>query len=635
MTTIRIGNDIHVRWSVFSRNGAPYILDGAVIRLWLLSGPFKKRITDYSIAENVVSFLVDAKDLHRYGIYKLVLSLTDSASQTEDTAFDFTEVFQIVSKTYSGSTDAVLDGEVVVTPSSIIDNVVENYVTNAADGDLTTVNNLLKFRDRPAGDGAKGYVILRQNKTFAEQVVDENTIYEIRYNFDLDEESVTVPSECLLKFNGGKLSNGTVVGTNTVIQADAVKIFDSDLTVSGTWRLDKAYPEWFGAEANESTDCTSAIQKCIDAFNIVNLNRGVYKTTGTIFVKDRTCIAGIGTGAPWSQTRSIIKKYHTTSEDIDAVISGPDSLVTHLLMRDFALESNGYNTDYGFCFGDGIKQSSFENLYVFKCKVGFYAAGEVWQILMNYVVCNSNTLRTPGTDSPYGYASGSGGFSIMCSGGGTTLNMNQCWARDCHQGFRIQGMNYSALICCGADNICEQPWWFNGCHVITLVSCGMENSIASSMMQFSSTQASIIGFQTNNLWPANATAAYMLFASESSEIRIINGRFVEWNEVSYTVPTFGITGNNSKISTFDTSAPYSSSLGVNMFVQSATTDGITTRFRTGSNFIYTDAPNVGDTASRPVFESNSHKVFQYFDTEVGSPIWWTGTAWVDATGATV
>lgn len=636
MTTIRIGNDIHVRWSIFSRNGAPYVLDGAVIRLWLLSGPFRKRITDYSISENVVSFLVDAKDLHRYGIYKLVLSLTDSASQTEDTAFDFTEVFQIVSKTYSGSTDAVLDGDVVVTPSSIIDNVVENYVTNAADGeDLTAVNNLLKFRNRTSSEYTLGYKILREGTPIDEQITDEDTIYEVRYAFDLDEDELNMPDNCVLRFNGGRLSNGTIIGVNTAIDASPVRIFDDDINVSGTWKLDRAYSEWFGAVADGEADCTEKLQATIDAFNMLNLLRGIYKTTGTVFVKTRTCITGIGTGAPWSQTRSIIKKHHTTTETVDAVLAGPASAIQYLQMRDFAIESNGYDTDYGFYFGSGINQSGFENLYVFKCKVGFYAAGIIWNIRMDYVICNGNTERTPTTDNPYGYASGSEGFCIMCSGGGTTLNMNQCWALAAHKGYSIQGFNYSTLINCGADKICDRPWWFKGCRCLSMIGCAMESCIGSTLITFSGSNASIIGFDTFKLWPANVSEAYMLFASDSSEVRIISSRFVAWEAVNYSVTKYGITGANSKISLFDVSAPYSSYLRSDMIVQSASANGISTRIGQTYNTIYTDAQNIGATTARPVFESGTHKGFQYFDETLGQPIWWTGSAWVDAANTTV
>ncbi|MBO7692860.1 MAG: right-handed parallel beta-helix repeat-containing protein [Methanobrevibacter sp.] len=73
----------------------------------------------------------------------------------------------------------------------------------------------LQFADRVYNaqqpDGM-GYVILRKNKTFASQVTAANTIYEIRYDFDLDNASVTIPAGCVLKFNGGKVTNGYLQG---------------------------------------------------------------------------------------------------------------------------------------------------------------------------------------------------------------------------------------------------------------------------------------------------------------------------------------------------------------------------------------------------------------------------------------
>ena len=40
--------------------------------------------------------------------------------------------------------------------------------------------------------------------------------------------------------------------------------------------------------------------------------------------------------------------------------------------------------------------------------------------------------------------------------------------------------------------------------------------------------------------------------------------------------------------------------------------------------------------SRPILSENTYNIgFQYFDTTIDKPIWWTGTKWVDATGADV
>ena len=43
--------------------------------------------------------------------------------------------------------------------------------------------------------------------------------------------------------------------------------------------------------------------------------------------------------------------------------------------------------------------------------------------------------------------------------------------------------------------------------------------------------------------------------------------------------------------------------------------------------------NVGTTEQRPT--QGLYKGFQYFDTTLNKPIWWTGSAWVDATGQEV
>ena len=112
--------------------------------------------------------------------------------------------------------------------------VIEGNVTNAPDEeDITSENDLLKFKDRTqAINGQKGYVILRKNKTFAEQVVDENTIYEIRYAFDLDNGTVVIPEGCTLKFNGGTIDNGCLVGTHTKIDADNVRIFGRNIALT-------------------------------------------------------------------------------------------------------------------------------------------------------------------------------------------------------------------------------------------------------------------------------------------------------------------------------------------------------------------------------------------------------------------
>ena len=96
----------------------------------------------------------------------------------------------------------------------------EGAVTNMADEeDLTVIDNQLKFKDREYQDGSfngMGYVVLRKNMMNNINLLEQsminkpNTIYEVRYLFCLDGNTITLPSNCKIIFNGGQFNNGTI-----------------------------------------------------------------------------------------------------------------------------------------------------------------------------------------------------------------------------------------------------------------------------------------------------------------------------------------------------------------------------------------------------------------------------------------
>ena len=102
-------------------------------------------------------------------------------------------------------------------------------------------------------------VTLRKDKPFAEQLNRSNTIYCIKSDFDLNGGAVTIPQGSTLKFSGGILKNGKIVGTNTSIDANLVKVMDTSLQVGGTWKVNAVYPQWFGAVGDNITDDTEAL----------------------------------------------------------------------------------------------------------------------------------------------------------------------------------------------------------------------------------------------------------------------------------------------------------------------------------------------------------------------------------------
>lgn len=101
-------------------------------------------------------------------------------------------------------------------------------IVNHADGeDLTVRKQVLKFADRHKPTTAnvdRGYIIVRRkykkvirehaeveiNILTQDMMTEDSTIYVINYEFDLNGETIEVPNNSVLLFNGGKLINGTV-----------------------------------------------------------------------------------------------------------------------------------------------------------------------------------------------------------------------------------------------------------------------------------------------------------------------------------------------------------------------------------------------------------------------------------------
>jgi hypothetical protein len=109
-----------------------------------------------------------------------------------------------------------------------------------------------------------------------------------------------------LIFAGGKLlGSGTVKANNTFLIAPITKIFDINLNLTGSWIMDRAYPQWFGAKntANNATDASMdaapAINKAIQLKRAgeVFLPRGQYVIKDSIRLKYGVILCG---EAAWS-----------------------------------------------------------------------------------------------------------------------------------------------------------------------------------------------------------------------------------------------------------------------------------------------------------------------------------------------
>lgn len=388
----------------------------------------------------------------------------------------------------------------------------------------------------------KRHITINNETAFNKQVIYPNTIYEVATNVDLIGD-FTMPKESSLFFRGGVISGrGKLIGDETQIIAEAVLLFNENITLKGSWIVNNAYCEWFGASVTKD-DNTIPLQKCIDAFNMLNLNIGTYKTTKTLeIMKDGCLISGV------TRDKSKIEKTSLNGEYINAVINIKninEHNIQHVTIKDMCLSSVSYNVDYGI-YTMGVNSSEFRNLTIFQCKNGFYCLneknGSLWNLIFDNVECNSNTIREFDGIKNYGYpAQSSCGFTCVANGG-ASLHFNHCWARDCAIGYHLKGVNYSIMNGCGADNIHNVAYLLEYCG-LTMTSCGMENVITNNAIVLYYCNATLTGFDDYKLLVKNNKETYRV-KIDGGNVTLINCHFSEWVNNKKSTSVFGVTSNN-------------------------------------------------------------------------------------------
>ncbi len=139
-------------------------------------------------------------------------------------------------------------------------------VTNLPDDeDLVSVQNeagadVLQFKNkeyRADQYSGLGRIYLRKNMVGGKNVLKQsmvnfpNTRFIIQYDYDLDGASISIPSGCVLDFQGGSFSNGTIAGLGTVIVNMNDNVIFKYCTVDGNWAADIIKDGWFVWDAND------------------------------------------------------------------------------------------------------------------------------------------------------------------------------------------------------------------------------------------------------------------------------------------------------------------------------------------------------------------------------------------------
>lgn len=225
--------------------------------------------TTAKVAAAIVNFLAE----HPVNSYTVALDPSDSSSI----------IITCLEKIDKGWSDQVLlngagvasiqtllaEGSAPDTINSIIGKI-ENagfpaYV-NVKKNSVEIIPRILKatFTVPVVDTGATGMAIgvsSREDQTTRniltqDDFAESDTLFEVRSDFDLDGATIQLPLNAGIIFNGGTLSNGTLIGDDTVLESISLtKIFGEDINFLGSFKVNGVYPEWFGAISKVYDHC--------------------------------------------------------------------------------------------------------------------------------------------------------------------------------------------------------------------------------------------------------------------------------------------------------------------------------------------------------------------------------------------
>lgn len=283
--------------------------------------------------------------------------------------------------------------------------VVEGNVTNNPDEeDISTRNiegkEVLSFNNRdynPLSFSGKGYKILRKNlhpvdgtwKNILTQdmINDPNTIYEIRYDFDLNGAEIEIKEGCILSFVGGSFYNGILFGNKTKIKGDSYNILPN-IIANGSWDIKDVYPEWCGAIGDGIMDDYNAFVKALGFNCDILLTKNYNFNSKVLQIKrEKLTIKGINEGG----YRAGIK-----NGSIELVSSS-----NFITIKDIQIINNNV-VEYGIFAKDSINKLILQNIYITKCAVSGFSLVNCWDTVFEN--CNA-TANNVGFDLTSCYSS--------------------------------------------------------------------------------------------------------------------------------------------------------------------------------------------------------------------------------------
>lgn len=526
----------------------------------------------------------------------------------------------------------------------------------------TTSGNKVKFVNTNI-DGTLASKVIIANKL--SDFTQENTIYKITTDLNLNTAILELPANCTLDFQGGSISNGTIVGSNTKIRSGLNIIFDN-ITIGGTWDNDKCYLEWFNP-----IDSKYPINEALKLSKSLQLLKNTYPIV-TVSIPDSVCIQGEST------TESIISIDSTIDIDNNNIILKTfsinpsdifvgDSLIKvhssqYCVFEKLNMGSSKVDTAIIFDGTDSSYYHTITNCNISSFNTGIKFTGHAnannvlynnfYLVKTNIVIDSCNGLRIIGNTFQDFKVKG---IDILYSTGsrpvGNSISSNYFEGDKTVATCDIDFNNTAEAV----DNMIignhhtymasDKP------HILNMVG---PNTIIDSTRSTIRNKSYIAGIPTLEVIEKqyiNALGADYL-KSSISPIQIDSDNMEWWACIQK-----GGERSLEKVFTYDNSkdwvqldkgliVPFITQYygqGITLGYDATLSDRKLTfdnqrhllKYGYDSKWNYVSTLLSGTTANRPSADLNMPVGLQYFDTTISKPIYWTGTGWVDSTGVTV
>lgn len=571
----------------------------------------------------------------------------------------------------------------------VVDRTIEQLpneedLTFSDDGKMQLANRTATVVDGKVTN--LGYVILRKDKSFAEQVVDANTIYEVRYEFDLNEETVEMPANCTLNFNGGKIINGAIVGNNTSCGVCKNIIFDN-CQLSGTWNCAEAYASAF------STNDTLTLQSLCALSDVVNVNKDLYIykndviiTASKIYSQNpkKPTIHILNGEDGYNRSGLIFSSENVTIqnvcisedyEDVDDNISTVGSaLTTSETNKSLEILGCTFTGSYSSsCFATSkltsiaVENCEFENIIVADhavyCSVNvknftlrnIYVSGTALNgfFKLRQADINSLVIENIRFNGIYGYCFTIADTNIKVV---ELRNIFTLYVSDSNPSFwgnnnsNIDSLTFSNVTIFQSEDMSSLPIIYSSTGNQGTINAIFLNNINARLSSIPTVATkctisnSVIGVtETNCELTITNSEIYSLSYKSRMVIGATNLNII--NSV-LTIDTTWLLECPAQLVNVNIQSSRINSLRRNLFLVKSEDTQINLNISPDSIISANTAYDIIDGATRAVLlknptgatevrPSNVMAGFQFFDTTLSKPIWWNGSKWVDSTGTEV